>query len=416
MRSARVVASEIATAWGRDQSVVGPIIAVPVLEKIGDTSSRGEAKLLPGIRRKFIYLFPEKLAVKADTAVEECHRSIFTLPVYRSSIDLTGRFAPVEIDIANLAGGDEMVLKPDEAFLFFGIADVRAIKKDVSISVGGDARNFEPGLNGAAFITEGSRSGRSGIHLPLSREDWRNGFEFSSHIALNGSRRIAFAPVGQSTTLAMTSNWPHPSFSGNFLPDRHEIREDGFTADWSIPFLARGVGRAELGAVLSLSPSLETAFVDPLDIYQTVARSLKYSIAFFGLTFMAVFVLELRSGWGLHWMQYLLVGFALVIFFVLLLAFTEQVGFALAYFSVFAATAVLVSSYIATLAHSTKAGAITGAALTIIYGVIYLILNDQDYALLAGSIVAFLVLATVMFATRNIDWSGLTTSTQEARS
>ncbi|WP_162901224.1 cell envelope integrity protein CreD [Breoghania sp. L-A4] len=402
---AREVGNDIANAWGQQQSVVGPVLAVPFVTRIplADTGKNDEPRFR--VSRSTVFLFPESLDITADARVEERHRSIFKLPVFRGAIDLKGRFAPATIDPDSLSAEGAVTLLPMEAFVVIGIGDVRAIKNDVAMRINGGApRPFAPGPGGNERAGRGSRG--SAIHLPVSESEWRGGFSFATTLALNGSRAISFAPAGQSTTLAMTSDWPHPGFAGRYLPDTRDIRDDGFSARWSVPYLARGVASSIVAEALPIDASIEVNFVDPLSIYQTVARALKYAVAFFGLTFMAVFVLELRSGWRLHWIQYLLVGFALVVFFVLLLALTEQVGFAWAYLIAFLATTTLVGAYVGSATGSRASGAITAAALTVVYGVLYLILNDQDYALLAGAIVAFVALAATMLATRNVDWSG----------
>ncbi len=403
---ARDVGHDIANAWGREQSVVGPVLAVPFVTRVALPTAESHDGARFRTSRSIVFVFPEILDIAADAKVEERHRSIFRLPVFRGTIDVKGRFAPVAIDPDSLPTEGSVTVLADEAYLIVGIGDVRAIKNDVAMRIdGGEPRLFAPGSGGADQMVSGTPHG-STIRLPVSESEWRGGFSFATQLVLNGSRAIAFAPAGQSTTVAMTSDWPHPGFAGDFLPDAHAISDEGFSAQWSVPYLARGIAGSVVAGTLPLDASIEINFVDPLSIYQTVARALKYAVAFFGLTFMAVFVLELRSGWRLHWIQYLLVGFALVVFFVLLLALTEHVGFAWAYLIAFLATTTLVGTYVGSTTGSRSSGTTTAFALAVIYGVLYLILNDEDYALLAGSIVAFVALAATMLATRNVDWSG----------
>ena len=215
----------------------------------------------------------------------------------------------------------------------------------------------------------------------------------------------------------LNSDWPHPGFTGAFLPETRSISDSGFDAQWTIPYLARGIPKVLETKNLPLqNKAFGVKFVEPVNFYQTISRSLKYAVGFISLTFMAVFVLEMRSGWQFHWMQYGLVGFALIIFYVMLLAFSEHFGYGPAYFVAASAATVLNAVYIGTSLNSRSAGLIMLAVLGSIFAILYALMREQDYALLIGSVIAFVALAISMFATQRIDWSRSPTDGGKIRS
>ena len=222
-------------------------------------------------------------------------------------------------------------------------------------------------------------------------------------MGLNGADRMTFAPAGRETTVRMISDWPHPSFDGTFLPKDREITPDGFSATWEVPHLARDIpqvarGEAQLGAEFGVS------FYNPVDFYQKVERAAKYGILFIALTFVTVLLTERLSGSRAHPVQFLLIGVAQCIFFLLLLSFSEQIGFAIAYLVAGAATIGLIGVYGRIgLGLGRHVRVLVGALVTL-YATLFMILRSTDYALLAGSVLAFVALALVMILFRREDW------------
>jgi inner membrane protein len=209
----------------------------------------------------------------------------------------------------------------------------------------------------------------------------------------------------------MTSDWAHPSFSGTYLPDGSTISEEGFSAEWTVPHLALSMPLAftagkSSGFGLGSGQSLGVRFYQPVDHYALVDRAIKYAVLFIGSVFVAVFVLETRSGRAVHGAQYALMGLALVLFYVLLLALAEHTDFMIAYGVAGLATTLLVSTYCARLLASRLLGAVIAGLLTTVFGLLYLFLQMEDFALLAGAVFAFVVLAVVRFSTASLDWSG----------
>ena len=216
--------------------------------------------------------------------------------------------------------------------------------------------------------------------------------------------------MARETTVSLSSDWPDPGFIGAFLPTDRDINAADFSARWQVPHLARSVPQAWSLANQGLSRLSEyqfgVRFIVPVDFYQTVARAAKYAMMFLATAFMAVFVLELRSAHAVHPVQYMFVGLAMAFFYVLLLSFAEQIGFLSAYLIASVATVGLISSYVARVQRSVLKGLIMLAVLALLYGLLYMILQLEDYALLAGAIAGFLMLAAVMFGTLRVNWSG----------
>jgi inner membrane protein len=211
----------------------------------------------------------------------------------------------------------------------------------------------------------------------------------------------------------MTSDWPHPSFSGAFLPTDRSIRADGFSASWRVPHLARSVPHAWSLATAGIDRFRPYQFgvqlYQPVDFYQLVTRAAKYAVLFLAFAFMAVFVLELVSARRVHPVQYLFVGLAMVFFYVLLLSIAEQIGFGLAYLMAGAATSGMLSVYVGMALQSRVRAGVMLVVLLVLYGLLYLTLTLEDYALFVGAILGFAALTTVMFATLRVDWSGQAT-------
>ncbi|WP_208996832.1 cell envelope integrity protein CreD [Roseibium denhamense] len=403
---ARDVAQDIARSWGGTQQINGPYLVVPYTETFVVTEDEKEQTKT---HRYSAVLFPERLEIAGDVAVEERQKSIYKLPVYSSQLNLSGRFSSPPSSAFDPQNGGLVQIEADKAVLVVGIGDVRALKSEVSVSIGTTGPvAFEPGLAGLMRnrLPDG-RHGASGINAAIPERTWRQGFSFDIPLNLNGSTALYFAPAGQTTSLRLASDWPHPGFTGAFLPDSRTIAGTGFEAEWSIPYLARGIPKVIHTSEMPLQDKLlGVKFVDPVNFYQTISRSLKYAVGFISLTFLAVFVLEVRSGWQFHWIQYGLVGLALIIFYVMLLAFAEHVGYGFAYLIAASAATALNAAYVGSSLKSAFSGVVMAVVMASIFGVLFALMREQDYALLIGSVIAFVALAVTMFVTQRLDWSG----------
>lgn len=405
------VSRRIANGWGGDQAINGPYLAVPFdIERSRQVDGRTIVEKVT----EWALVMPETLDVTADLKTEERKLSIYTLPVYNGALALKGRFGSgILQDLAQFPGQPQL----DRAILVLNINDITGIRSDAGVKIGnGAVRPFDPGMRQISAMTVAGADGYAtpqtnvGVHRTIERPLVENGFAFEIALSLNGSRSFAVAPAGQTTSFAARANWPHPGFEGLFLPEEKTVTATDFTAKWTIPYLARGIARVASGPTLPLSGSMMSInLVEPVQFYQVVSRTLKYSIGFISLVFLAVFVVELKGGRMVHWIQYVLTGLALIVFYVLLLALAEHTGFTIAYALAALATTVLIAAYLGSATGSRRNGLSLGAVLLSAYGIMYLVLREDEYALLAGALISFVAIAATMYATRRVDWSGAAT-------
>ncbi|HNM76460.1 MAG TPA: cell envelope integrity protein CreD, partial [Accumulibacter sp.] len=225
-------------------------------------------------------------------------------------------------------------------------------------------------------------------------------------LKLMGLEHLNIAPAGESTTVALTSDWPHPSFQGRFLPTMRQVNEQGFTARWEVSHLARNFERIVQGGAehAAHGETLGVSYLDPVNIYLKSERAVKYGVLFVVLTFAAFFLTETLRRLAIHPLQYLLVGLALATFFLLLIGLSEHIDFALAYASAAVASTLLITVYLASALRERRRGIAFGTGIALLYAVLYGVLLSEDNALLMGALLIFAALAATMLATRHIDW------------
>ncbi|WP_321283797.1 cell envelope integrity protein CreD [uncultured Vibrio sp.] len=395
-------ASEIATKWGRQQNIVGPIITVPferktvVQEKNNESGVVGNREVIVHEQAHFL---AEELCIEAQTDTTVRHRGIFERPVYRAGVTLSGRF--------NKPDFSRLDVEPSRIFweratLTVLIADPRTISNQATLSWNEQPLAFQPGTN------EILGSGQ-GIQVSLKDHLQEESFSFSCQLNLQGSGGLFFAPMGGTTKADITSNWPHPSFQGDWLPIEHDIDGKSFRANWQITALGRQhgqqwVGRSRINDMIG-SALFGVNFVQPIDTYRMAERSVKYQFLFLALTFLSLWLVEVLAKIRLHPVQYLLVGSGMCLFYLLELSLAEHLGFIIAYCLAASAVVLLLSCYCLSILRSGKRSIIIGGFITFLYAYLYTLLINQDYALLAGSLGLFVLLAVVMYLTRNIDWS-----------
>ncbi|HEY2032044.1 MAG TPA: cell envelope integrity protein CreD, partial [Rhizomicrobium sp.] len=391
-------AGDIASGWGGTQVIGGPMLFIPY-EVTDNSTVDANGRSVSLTKRMTAVLLPTALKLDVDAQSGQRWRGIFPVPVYRAKVKMDARF-----DRSALAG----VTPPgarvlwNEASAVTSISDVRGLADNIPMQVNGHSTAFEPGLG-----QEGSFAG--GIHAPLHLTAIPDGLTLDTSFTLRGSRELSFAPLGQRTTSSLRSNWADPSFFGAFLPGDRTVRDGGFEASWTIPDLARGFGQRFESPAAAMRSVLDSTFgvrfYQPVDFYQLVQRSLKYAVLFVGLAFLVFFVTELVVDRRLHAAQYTLIGAAQVLFYLLLLSFAEHIGFGAAYFLAAAATVVLTALYaLSAFASRMRALSLFGI-LSGLYALLYVILIQEDYALLIGALVLFFALGATMFVTRRIDWS-----------
>jgi len=398
-RYSRQATQEVGRKWGRQQNFVGPYLIVP-LERNAQRIDRQGNKSTFKENRLAIFL-PNQLDIKANVKASELKRGIYKIPVYKSSLNYQGSFKP---SLFENFKRDNYQVRLEDAVLAMQISDVRAIKKTTNVTLNEIQRQFEAGVGIPSQTTPG-------IHVKIDQTALTSGFDFSFELPVNGTNHLQFEPSGAETHVSMTSDWPHPSFIGNFLPEKRDISANGFTAKWHVPQLARGQGQVRLSSKIgTLMPQnlFGVRLYQPVGFYDLVSRALKYAIAFIATAFLLVFIMEVYVGRPVHWIQYVFVGFALLIFYLVLLGLAEHVGFEIAYALASIATSILIGLYTASALQAPKKGLALGTILLAIYGLLYLLLRVEDYALLIGSLSGFFMLAALMYMTRNVDWSGYT--------
>ncbi|GAA5522746.1 cell envelope integrity protein CreD [Aliifodinibius salicampi] len=381
------VVEEVSQKWGKGQKITGPVISVPYRYYFGNDDEVEQAI-------RYAHFLPEDLSIEGSIVPEERYRGIYKVIVYNSSLSISGNFASIVPSSLNIPPEDFMI---EEAFVSVGISDMTGIKEAIIINWDNEEYTANPGIESNDVL-------ESGISIsPELIAGKKSHFNFE--INLNGSSGLLFTPVGEQTNVQLTSGWPNPSFTGNFLPADREINSSGFNAAWNVLHLNRNFPQQWVGANQRISDS---AFgVDLLlsvDEYQKTMRTAKYAIMFISLTFLTFFMIELLSKRVIHPVQYLLIGLALLVFYTLLLAISEYLVFKVAYLLASAAIILLITIYsYSVLSDKLKTGIVFGV-LVILYGYLYILMQLQDYALLMGSLGLFVILALVMFLTRNIDW------------
>ena len=412
---ARVAQDSIAAGWAGAQAVSGPVLVLPYMKDFVTTEIVEGRSVRRTVReRQELYISPENQRVNAQIDPQVKERAIYRSVIYRATIDGTARFElPDDLTGLGIQRGDLLL---GEAELRFGMSDPRGLQTDARLVANGNELPLRPGRGPAA-------SGGTGVHAVL---DWSDAetLDLAWSYSLRGSRSFGFVPRGQSTEWKVQSSWAHPSFDGSFLPDSDaaEISADGFSASWSVSNLALGqpmVSTNDFGPAQFESSPIEVAsdngtskiatvrLVEPVDLYSLVDRSVKYGFLFIGFTFLAFLMFDIIGGAKVASAEYLLSGAGLVLFFVMLLAFAEMIGFALAYIVASGAIIGLLTSYSAAVLKSWRRASVIGALLVGLYAMLYVLLNLEGLSLVIGSIMLFFALAGVMYTTRNIDWSGV---------
>jgi inner membrane protein len=396
------VLDEVAATWGKQQTLNGPFLVIPYVEHITSvdtvTDSKGENKVVTKdiFNNHTVLILPEELDIKARIEEEHRKRGIYDALVYTAEINISGTFDHEFL----LEGGegDRRILW-EKVFVMFGLSDTKAMNSGANFEWDTAPAELQPGTRLPGIVSQG-------FHIPLdetSSNDTRH--DFTLEFELRGSRSLFFTPLGKTTTAEITSGWEHPSFQGDLLPAKRKITDQGFTANWDIPNLARSYPQYWwLEDEVKYDPGYFTAGVslyEPVSLYSQVERAVKYGILFVALTFLTFFAFEIASGARLHVLQYGLIGFALALFYLILLSLAEHLPFVQAYLAAAAAVVVMIWIYAWAVLRSFWKGLFILLVLSGLYYLLFMILQLEDYALLAGT--GLLVFATLMmmFVTRN---------------
>ncbi|MEO5523304.1 cell envelope integrity protein CreD [Citrobacter youngae] len=376
------------------QKVVGPLIAVPVTELY--TELEGDKQIQR--KRSYIHFWlPESLVVEGNQNVEARKIGIYEGQVWHNDLSVKAEFNAERL--SDLNHPNVSVGKP---FIVVGVGDARGIGVVKASQINGTSLAVEPGtgLDGRA----------QGIHIPLPDAGWaEKNLSVVLSLNLSGTGDFSVVPVGRNSEMTVTSNWPHPNFLGDFLPAKREISESGFKAQWQSSWFANNLGERFGDEKIGWQgmPAFSVAVATPADQYQLTDRATKYAILLITLTFMSFFVPESMTSLRLHPMQYLLVGLSLVMFYLLLLALSEHVGFTAAWITASLVGALMNGVYLQAILQGWRNSLFFTAALLGLDGVMWVLLRSQDSALLLGTGVLLLALCGVMFLTRHLDWHRL---------
>lgn len=398
------VTESIAAAWGHPQTLLGPLLVVPYSRLINSRNSRDE--VIAVREQALAIILPDQLKLTITLKPELRKRGLFSTVVYSAEIKGAGRlpaFDPTRFP------GTDVAVRWAEARVVLSLSDLRAIDRQGSISLGDHGVDWEPGATAAPFLSHAELMSAPVGALP---QIGQGGTEFAFELTVAGSGGFSLIPIGKETHVTVSSSWPHPSFGGQFLPARTTITDAGFTAEWRLTQFGRSFAQQIPAIPPTNGPNFTAAAfgVELLPLvtqYRMVERALKYAILVIAGVFGVFVLFELLSRLRLHPIQYALVGTALVLQFVLLLAFAEQIGFALAYLASAGAVMGLIAHYARSALKSGRAALIAGAVLAAIYGIIFVLLQLADHALLAGALALFAGLAAFMHLTRRIDWSAV---------
>ncbi|HDZ0597165.1 cell envelope integrity protein CreD [Klebsiella pneumoniae] len=389
------VVDAIEQSTSGSQKLAGPLIAIPITE----TLTRMENQKEVNYQRSCVYYWlPESLAVAGKQTVESRRVGIYSGQVWHNTLQIKASFDPLRL--AALRKTNIVLGQPR---LVVSVGDARGIGAIHAPEVNGNVLSVEPGL--------GISGDGAGIHMPMPAlaED-NKPLEIAFSLDLNGTGEFSLVPLGRNSELQLTSNWPHPGFLGSFLPTQREVSAAGYRAHWQSSWFANDMGsyfKDDMEIPWSRLPAFSADVMSLADQYQLTDRATKYAILLIGLTFMAFFVFESLTRRPLHPMQYLLVGLSLVLFYLVLLALSEHVGFTAAWLAASLSGAVMNGIYLQAVLRGWRNSLLFVAALLLLDGVMWFLLHSEDSALLLGTGVLALALSVLMFLTRRVDWYAL---------
>ena len=405
----RTAVQDIASSWGEAQRIAGPMLIIPYLhkytytEEVKSPDGKVSAVVKEGIAREYRGVLPAKIAFDAKLTSKIRYRSIYEYIVYSAPVGISGVF---RLPLAGTFGENATRVEWDKAWLALGVRDLKGITAETELIWNGTpCPPYDPGTQLQNLLGPG-------FHTTVQLEPKDAGQEktFSLSVSLNGSDGLHFTPVGESTTITMSGNWPHPKFSGDLLPASSTINDEGFSAEWSIPHLSRTypqsgiIGEAEYKqsdkSIVNFTAGLN--LFETVSLYSQVTRAVKYGILFIGLTFVALFSFELVIQKRMHLMQYALVGLSMTVFYLVLLSLAEHVTFLTAFVCASTVTVLMNSLYIAAALRSVQKGLVVGVLLSALYTLLYTLLRMEAYALIIGTGMVLTALASLMYLTRNL--------------
>lgn len=379
--------TEMGSRWGGRQLLTGPVLVLPYKQDINEKNAPSN----------FIYCLPEEYNITGDLKPEERTRGIQKILSYQSAMHIDGKF--IFPDCSEI-GVDASLVLWDEAYLVMGISNLQGIKNKLVLTIDGNPQEVLADVGGNDLIKSGVR-----VKMPLSPEEVGKSSNFNFDLVINGTDGLHFLPIGKQTNVHLKSTWKSVAYTGDYVPTEKADIKNGIDAQWNVFDYNRTYTQVWTGKNDSFgSTKLGVDLLLPVDHYQKTMRAVKYAIMFIALTFLVFFMVELVSKRRIHPVQYLLVSFALILFYSLLLALSEHIGFDWSYLISAMAIIALITAYSHSIFKSRKQTLFMGMFLVVLYVFLYIVIQLEDMALLLGSIGLFIALAIVMFVSRKINW------------
>lgn len=404
--------SSIIEPVGDSANIQGVVIAIPYLEKFIDSDTKEI-----GYTRKYIFYMPNEYNVTGDVEVTSLSRGIFKAPIFNSKLNITGRFDKYNAEIYNLDENNTIILY-DEAMIILGIGNKKNLMKlpNILINQNEKLKYYEKNININLNMFNNK------FLYTISRDSILNGFDFNITMDIQGGNSLIITPLASENTFKISSKWKDPSFTGGFLPTKREVNNNGFNAEWNIASFntsftkywtidensnrLNNIDNTQYYTSNQESNNVLISFLLLNDNYQKTSRSVKYAILFIFIPFFVLFLCEVLSKKRIHPVQYILIGIANAIFYLLLLAISEHINFNISYFISALMVTALTSIYIGYIIKSPKYTISMAIVEALIYIFLFGILQLTDYALLMGTLGLFAVIALAMYFTRNVDWYG----------
>ncbi|KOS05990.1 hypothetical protein AM493_08030 [Flavobacterium akiainvivens] len=393
------VVSDITEKWGSHVYICGPILKIPYKAYGNQTTQTDTVKTVQNrVYTDYLYVFPEML--KADSKVNtfEKHRNNYDAAVFNANLKLTGNYPVPDLARQNISPD---AVEWDKASVIINTNAIKSIKGTVNARINDNLYSFE------AAEMDNQENLATLQTAPINLKSAALGsIPFEIKISYDGSNSFAIVPIGKLTEATMAGNWPSPKFTGNYLPEKHDVTDNGFTASWNISQLNRPFAQQYTTLIPKMNNySFDVDFVIPVDEFQQNERASKYGFLVIGLTFLVFFLIQTVSKINIHIFQYTMIGLALVMFYTLLISITEHSSFWLAYLIAGVSVVTMIGLYSLSILKDRKFPVFIATALTGLYTFIYVIIQLENYALLAGSIGLFLILGAVMYFSRKIQWN-----------
>jgi len=391
---------DVSDKWSGSQVIKGPVLVIPYKKQIigiGTSNKEVTREIIENL-----YILPDNLHIKAGLSTQILHRGIFDVAVYNSLVKVSGNFSKADLASLSLTA-DQLLL--NKAWIVFSISDLKGLKNNPVIKVNDQTLTAEPVFDSASVFGGGLQ-----VAVDISgAKDGNVPFEYA--LDLKGSQNLSFLHLGKTTDVEASGTWSSPSFDGRYLPDERTVNKEGFKARWRMLYYNRPFPQQWINndILLNNDKKLGDAIFGvklrlPVDQYQKTMRTSKYALLIIMLTFISLFLTEVIRKQRIHIFNYVLIGIAMIIYYSLLLSFSEQVGYNYAYLIASVSTIALVSVFIASLLKNKMAALLFAFILSVFYAFIFVIIQLEDFALIIGSIALFMVVAILMYFSRKINW------------